>query len=184
MSYEFRNISVLVVESTRAMFDLTRSVLNTFGIEKIHSAYDSKTSFEKYCAYRPDLVIIDWLSPPDNSLELIKRIRTDDASPNPFVPIIMMTGFSQKRRVTDARDSGITEFLIKPFTAQTLYKRIERIIETPRQFVRAPGFVGPDRRRHRADDFEGDEQRQERLKEERKASDVARDIRNRGTKKD
>lgn len=162
MAYQFRNATILVVESTRAMFDLTKGVLGAFGVGNVIYASDKASGFQSFCKHNPDLIIVDWLSDPDNGLELTKQIRNDPKSPNPFVPIIMMTGYSQKKRVVMARDSGITEFLIKPFTAKTLYHRIEQIVEKPRLFVKTNEFFGPERRR-RAADYTGTERREDRL---------------------
>ena len=67
--------------------------------------------------------------------------------------------FSSEKRVRMARDSGVTEFLKKPFTAESLYKRIEEIIERPRQFVRADSYIGPDRRRNKKLEYQGPERR-------------------------
>ncbi len=159
MSYQFKNITVLVVESTRAMFDLTRSVLQAFGVNQVYSAYGADEGFETYCRVNPDLVIIDWLEDPANGLDLTRRIRTDPKSPNPFMPIVMMTGYSQKKRVLQARDSGITEFIVKPFTAKALYQKIEQLVERPRHFVNSENYFGPDRRRKREGDYKGPDRR-------------------------
>jgi CheY-like chemotaxis protein len=147
MAYQFKNISVLIVESSTAMYNITKSVLESFGVQQVHSAFGSAQGFEKFCAVKPDLVIVDWLDDPDNGIELTKKIRIDPKSPNPFTPVILMTGYSQKRRVIMARDSGITEFLMKPFTAKALYQRIEQMVEFPRSFIRTSEYFGPDRRR-------------------------------------
>lgn len=159
MAYQFKNMTVLLVESTRAMSDLTKSILMTFGVTDIHTAFDADEGFEKFCALEPDLIIIDWMQEPDNGLELTKRIRSDEKSPNPFTPIVLMTGYSQKKRVLMARDSGITEFLVKPFTAKALYQRIEQIIEMPRYFVVSEKYFGPDRRRKRDSSYAGADRR-------------------------
>ncbi len=159
MSYQFKNITVLVVESTRAMFDLTRSVLQAFGVNQVYSAYGADEGFETFCRVNPDLVIIDWLEDPANGLELTRRIRTDAKSPNPFMPIVMMTGYSQKKRVLQARDSGITEFIVKPFTAKALYQKIEQLVERPRHFVSSENYFGPDRRRKREGEYKGPDRR-------------------------
>ena len=66
-----------------------------------------------------------------------------------------MTGFSEERRVINARDAGITEFLVKPFNTRDLYKRLYQIIEKPRQFVRCEEFFGPDRRRRSSSNYDG-----------------------------
>lgn len=186
MAYQFKNMKVLIVESTRAMSDLTKSVLMTFGVTDIHTAFDSEDGFKKFCTIEPDLVIIDWLQEPDNGLNLTRHIRSDKRSPNPFTPIILMTGYSQKRRVLQARDSGITEFLVKPFTAKALYQRIEQIIEMPRYFVVSDRYFGPDRRRKRDANYAGPDRRSdsqpepftspERIKATLSAAEKAREI--------
>lgn len=159
MAYQFKNITVLVVESSRAMFDLTKAVLGTFGVNQIYSAYGYEEGFNNYCRLNPDLVIVDWLDDPNNGLELTKRIRQDPKSPNPFTPIVLMTGYSQKKRVIAARDSGITEFIVKPFTAKALFQRIEQLIERPRNFVNCESYFGPDRRRKRDGEYDGPDRR-------------------------
>ena len=55
----------------------------------------------------------------------------------------MLTGRAEQADVATARDTGINEYVVKPFSAQTIYDRLERIIEKPRNFVAAPTFVGP-----------------------------------------
>ncbi len=170
MSYQFKNITVLVVESTRAMFDLTRSVLQAFGVNQVYSAYGADEGFETFCRVNPDLVIIDWLEDPANGLELTRRIRTDPKSPNPFMPIVMMTGYSQKKRVLQARDSGITEFIVKPFTAKALYQKIEQLVERPRHFVSSENYFGPDRRRKREGEYKGPDRRSDQQPEVKSAT--------------
>jgi len=150
MAYNFRDLSVLVVEDSKPMMELTRSILDTFGIGTITTAENGNEGFHKFCTIKPDIVIADWMMKPINGIELAKKIRTNSNSPNPYVPYILMTGFSEKARVEQARDVGITEFLVKPFTVRDLYKRIELIIERPRQFVRSGNFFGPDRRRRKS----------------------------------
>jgi len=159
MSYQFRNITVLIVESNKAMFDITKQVLIAFGVNQVYSAYGYEEGFETFNRLNPDLVIIDWLEEPYNGLELTKKIRTDEKSANPFCPVVLMTGFSQKKRVLQARDSGITEFLVKPYTARALYQKIEQLVERPRHFVKSENYFGPDRRRKREEEYKGPDRR-------------------------
>jgi DNA-binding response OmpR family regulator len=93
-------------------------------------------------------------------------VRNDEHSPNPFVPIIMITGHTEKYRVEAARDAGVTEFLAKPITAQNLFARIAEIVERPRAFVRCDNYFGPDRRRHAQDDYAGPWRRQDDFQQE------------------
>jgi len=147
MPYTLEKATVLVVEDMQPMLDLTKSLLDIFGFKHVYGSRDAEKAFELICEYNPDLIITDWLMKPVDGLELINRVRKDENSPNPYVPIILMTGYSDRTRVEAARDSGVTEFLMKPYTAKDLYSRIVQIIEKPRQFVDAGTFFGPDRRR-------------------------------------
>lgn len=137
------------------MLDLTKSLLSTFGVGNIFTAKDGAEGFQIFCRENPDLVIADWMMRPVDGISVSRRIRNDPSSPNQFAPVILMTGFSEKRRVVQARDAGITEFLVKPFNARDLYRRISQIIERPRQFVRSEDFFGPDRRRKNMESFSG-----------------------------
>jgi two-component system chemotaxis response regulator CheY len=75
------------------------------------------------------------------------------------VPIIMITGHTEKNRVTAARDSGITEFLAKPISAKALYQRIVNVIAHPRPFIKTKTYFGPDRRRNTNPNYAGPERR-------------------------
>ncbi|MDD9875822.1 MAG: response regulator, partial [Magnetovibrio sp.] len=94
-----------------------------------------------------DLAIIDWYMKPMDGIQLTKLIRNDKACPNPYLPVIMISGFAERARIFGARDSGINEFVVKPLSAKALFGRIQNVIEHPRQFVRTETFFGPDRRR-------------------------------------
>jgi DNA-binding response OmpR family regulator len=92
---------------------------------------------------------------PMNGIDFTKTVRTSGKSPNPFLPIIMITGHTEKHVVESARDAGVTEILAKPITAHNLYARIAEIVERPRAFVRCEGYFGPDRRRKALDTYAG-----------------------------
>ncbi|MBI2234405.1 MAG: response regulator [Micavibrio aeruginosavorus] len=153
--YQMHNISILVVEDNQPMMDIAKSLLLTFGVGHVIGAADGEIGFKRFCEYNPDIVLADWMMKPMDGITFTRLIRNDPRSPNPYVPVILMTGFSERRRVLQARDAGVTEFLVKPFNARDLYKRIAQVIERPRQFVRSGDFFGPDRRRSRPMNFSG-----------------------------
>jgi two-component system, chemotaxis family, chemotaxis protein CheY len=160
MSYQFQKVSVLVVEDNQPMMEVTKALLLTFGVGNVLTAQNGEAGFKRFCESNPDIIIADWMMKPMDGIALTKRIRTDALSPNPYVPVILMTGFSEKRRVIQARDAGVTEFLVKPFHARDLYRRIAQLIERPRQFVRSEDFFGPDRRRQTAEIYTGPRRRE------------------------
>ncbi len=149
MAYQLHRISILVVEDNQPMLEIAKSLLLTFGVGHVIAASNGEIGYKRFCEYNPDIVIADWMMKPMDGISFTRMIRNDPTSPNAYVPIILMTGFSERRRVLQARDAGVTEFLVKPFNARDLYKRIAQVIERPRQFVRSDSFFGPDRRRSR-----------------------------------
>lgn len=160
MPYHFEQVKILLVEDNRPMLNLVKSLLESFGVGTVVTALDGEEAFNKFCSINPDIVITDWMMAPCDGITLARKIRNDPKSPNQFVPVILMTGFSEKHRVIDARDTGITEFIVKPFNARDLYKRLYQIIEKPRKFVRCEAFFGPDRRRKTSEEYSGPFRRQ------------------------
>ncbi len=129
------------------MNNLIRLVLDKLGITNLHSCFDGNEAFSLFCDKRPDIVISDWIMEGGDGIELTKKIRLDDRSPNKVVPIILLTGYNSKKRVTMARDAGVTEYLVKPFTAKDIAARVAYVINNPRDFIHCNGFFGPERRR-------------------------------------
>ncbi len=166
LAYNFKNVRILIVESSPELFDLFRAVLKMFSVPErnVESAYSMEEGFEKFAGGNHDMVIIDWLQTPDRGVELAKKIRMNNRSPNPFVPIIMTAGSGHENRVVHARDAGVSEYLVKPFTAKTLAKKIERVVEMPRQFVVSEYYIGPDRRSGRSG-YAGTERRLQEAKQ-------------------
>ncbi|MEM7680096.1 MAG: response regulator [Pseudomonadota bacterium] len=155
MTYDFKNVTVLVVEDNKPMIDLTESILKTFGVGYVYTAQDGREAYKIFCREIPDIVITDLVMTPIDGIELAQMIRQNPKSPDPYVPIILITAFSEKERVIEARDNGVTEFLLKPFNARDLYRRIAQVIENPRKFVKTEEFFGPDRRRKSKSQYKG-----------------------------
>lgn len=165
MAYNFSKVSVLVVESSREMFNLFKGVLKMLEVpdRNLHAAYSPEEAIEKFNRLNHDLIITDWLQNPDRGIILTRSIRMNTKSGNRFVPIIMTAGSGHKNRVIRARDAGISEYLVKPFSAEGLASRITRVIEKPRPFVVSDQFVGPDRR-VRVELYQGQDRRVANLK--------------------
>jgi CheY-like chemotaxis protein len=151
----FEHLKILIVEDNQHMRSLLRSLLNSVGIREILEANNGASALEALREKKCDLILSDLAMQPMDGLEFSRKVRTSDTSSNPFVPIIMITGHTEKHRVEAARDAGITEFLAKPITAHSLFSRIAEIVERPRAFVRTEGYFGPDRRRKTMDSYTG-----------------------------
>jgi DNA-binding response OmpR family regulator len=153
-----QRLSVLIVDDNQNMRELIRAILQAFGIVNIYDGRDGEHGITKIRDFSIDLVITDWVMEPQDGLDLIKWVRTSPDSPDSFLPIIMVTGHTEKARITEARDAGINEFMAKPVSAKSLYRRLVSVIEHPRQFVRTKTYFGPDRRR-KVQPFEGPNRR-------------------------
>ncbi len=142
-----RDVSILVVDDQDFILNLVREMLRVLGAETIYDARDGEEAWEMLQTNPIDMMITDWYMKPVDGLALVHRVRNDQKSPNPYLPIIMISGYSERLRIIKARDSGINEFVVKPLSAKALFGRIVNVIEHPRQFVRTKTFFGPDRRR-------------------------------------
>lgn len=146
-NYDLSNVSVLVVDNSDAMRALFRQLLKTLNLGKTTIIPSGEDAIEQFNRETPDLVIVDWVTRDISGLEVVKQIRTGEESQNQYAAIIMMSGLSSYDSIIKARDSGIHEFLAKPLSPKTLYEKVCRVIEHPRNFVRCDEYFGPDRRR-------------------------------------
>ena len=156
---EFNRLRFLVIDDNAHMRRILRTLLHSFGTREVYEAEDGAAGLEAFMHFIPDIVICDWVMPIFDGLELTQMIRQPGANPNPYVPIIMLSGHSEKNRVMQARDAGVTEFLAKPIAAKALYERILSVVLNPRPFIRTATFFGPDRRRNVNPNYSGPERR-------------------------
>jgi CheY-like chemotaxis protein len=157
----FEYLKALIVEDNTHMRTLLRALLTSIGLKDIYEAQDGTSAFDLLRLRKPDMVLTDLSMKPVDGIEFARAVRQSPDSPNPFLPIIMITGHTERHRVEAARDIGVTEFLAKPITAQNLYQRIAEIVERPRPFVRCGDYFGPDRRRRADDHYTGPWRRHE-----------------------
>lgn len=160
MALDFSLLNVMIVDDNPHMRILIRSILLGFGVKNIHECPDGSEAIAELHHWPADIVFADWMMEPLDGLDFTRLIRTADDSPNRFVPIIMLTGHTERHRIVEARDAGVTEFLVKPVTANGLYARLRSVIENPRQFVQSQSFSGPDRRR-RTEDLDDPDRRKD-----------------------
>jgi two-component system chemotaxis response regulator CheY len=149
-------IQVLLVDDNPHMRTIATAVLKSAGIRKVVEAANGAEALEMLREHAIDLAIVGYNMFPLDGVEFTRLVRNSPDSANPYLPIIMMTGHSGKKRVYDARDAGVTEFLVKPITAKAVLDRIQAVIWRPRPFVKTDGYFGPDRRRNAgAADYKG-----------------------------
>ena len=140
-------LTVLIVDDNKHMITIVKTLLRGFGISHFLEANDAAEAFDLVRSEHIDFIIVDYLMEILDGTDFVRLVRTGDDSPNPFVPIIMLTAYSERSKVIAARDAGVTEFCCKPVTAKELFRKVRSIVNTPRPFVRTSNYFGPDRRR-------------------------------------
>lgn len=145
-SLDVTQLNILIVEDNVHFRTLMRSILQALGLENLEEAQDGLEALEVLESQTPDLVIVDWKMEGMDGVEFIQKIRAL-VGPNRFVPIIMVTGYTETSLKTKARDAGVSDFLGKPISAQSLLNRVVGVMENPRPFYQTDDFFGPDRRR-------------------------------------
>lgn len=155
MTTGLENIRVLLVDDNQNMRSIIQAVLGSLGVRAVKETRDGSDALAALRDFTPDLAFVDFQMFPMDGVEFTRLIRQSPDSRNPYLPIIMLTGHAEAHRVQEARDSGVTEFLVKPITAAGVISRINAVIYKPRPFVKTDGYFGPDRRRRAAPGFRG-----------------------------
>jgi CheY-like chemotaxis protein len=154
-------ITILIVDDNQHMRGILKELLRAAGVSDIKEASDPLEAFEYMKSSLVDLLLVDLAMPLMDGVEFTRMVRTNEDSPNHFLPIIMITGHSERSRVNAARDAGVNEFLVKPVTAKGLMERLSLIVNRPRNFVKSKQYFGPDRRRKADPNFSGEERRKD-----------------------
>ena len=157
--YDFERCSVYLVEDNSYIRMVLEGLLRGIRFGRVSSAPDGAEAIEFFKTLHAsarlgggqafDMVVSDLLMSPINGLLFLRWLRTAKESPNRFIPFIMLSGAADAKYVNAARDLGVTEFLGKPFSVTSVYKKILEVIDYPRQFVATQSYFGPDRRRQR-----------------------------------
>ena len=153
-----RHVSALIVDDNHHLRTIVSTILRSLGCKDARECGDGASAFELLRTRPADIIILDFRMDTLDGIDFVRLLRRSSDSPCPMAPVIMMTGHSERKHVSAARDAGVTEFVAKPISASALCARIEAVLLRPRDFVRAPAFVGPSRRR-RDDDHNGPERR-------------------------
>jgi two-component system chemotaxis response regulator CheY len=146
------NLRVLLVDDNQHMRAIVMAVLVGVGVRNVREAGDGREALRDWPA---DVAIVDFQMSPMDGVQFTRLVRTSPDSKNPYLPVVMMTGHSEKSRVVDARDAGVTEFIAKPLTARSVLDRLQAVIYQPRPIVRSSTYLGPDRRRRDAPNYNG-----------------------------
>jgi two-component system chemotaxis response regulator CheY len=112
-------MKVLLVDDSRTIRNLQKNVLAQIGYTDVVEAGDGVEALVKIAAARPDVALIDWNMPNMDGITLVRKIRETDKT----LPLIMCTTEAEKSRVIEAIKAGVNNYVVKPFTAETLAEK-------------------------------------------------------------
>ncbi len=158
-------IQILIVVSSPSAADLIKRMFMELGFTTVRTAMSTAEAIQIMRQLRIDLIVTDCEIKPGTDAELhklkiparaqleltgihfVERLRRSPASPNPYLPVVMLMSHASGQIVLSARDAGVNEIIIKPMDAPDFCSRIIAVVDQPRNFVTAPTYKGPCRRR-------------------------------------
>jgi two-component system chemotaxis response regulator CheY len=121
------NLKFLVVDDFSTMRRIVKNLLQELGYAKIEEADDGTTALPMLKAGDFDFLITDWNMPSMPGLELLKQVRADPKLAK--MPVLMVTAEAKREQIVEAAQAGVSGYIIKPFTAQTLSEKLAKIIQ-------------------------------------------------------
>ncbi|MEO1008055.1 MAG: response regulator [Planctomycetota bacterium] len=118
-------MKILLVDDSKTMRNIQKSVLTQLGYTSIEEACDGQDALSKVRAFAPELLLVDWNMPNMDGLSFVKAFRETDAT----TPVIMVTTEAEKARVIEAIKAGVNNYVVKPFTPDLLAQRIQETLE-------------------------------------------------------
>lgn len=149
---------VMIVDSQPSSARLLAEILKELGARQPAYAQTTERALEMAGDFEPQLLFIELEGPSLDGVELTHRLRRS-ALAGRRAPVVVMAAKPRASAILAARDAGAHEFLVRPFTAGHLFKRIENVTLKPRLWIEAKMYVGPDRRRFNSGEFAGSRKR-------------------------
>jgi len=119
------DMNILVVDDFSTMRRIIKNLLHDLGYAKVTEADDGNTALPLLKSGNFDFLITDWNMPGMPGLELLKQVRADARLAK--LPVLMLTAEAKREQIVEAAQAGVSGYVIKPFTAQTLKEKIDKI---------------------------------------------------------
>jgi two-component system chemotaxis response regulator CheY len=120
-----KNMPILIVDDYKTMLRIVRGLLNQLGFNNIDEATDGTMAWEMIGKKQYHMIVSDWNMEPMSGFELLKLVRGNNAT-RP-IPFIMVTAESKPENIVAAKQAGVSNYIVKPFNAQTLKQKIEAV---------------------------------------------------------
>lgn len=122
-----KNIKILIVDDFSTMRRIIKNLLRDLGYNNTAEADDGSTALPMLKNGGYDFLITDWNMPNMAGIDLLKAVRADDKLKS--MPVLMVTAEAKRDQIVEAAAAGVNGYIIKPFTADTLREKIDKIFE-------------------------------------------------------
>lgn len=119
------NMKVLIVDDFATMRRIVKNILTQLGFKNFIEADDGSTAWDILQKEQVDFIVSDWNMPKMTGIELLKKVRADERFQN--IPFLMVTAEAQKENIVEAVKARVSNYIVKPFTPETLSEKIEKI---------------------------------------------------------
>ncbi|MDD3553997.1 MAG: chemotaxis response regulator CheY [Deltaproteobacteria bacterium] len=119
------NLKVLIVDDFATMRRIVKNILTQLGFKNFIEADDGSTAWDILQKEQVDFIVSDWNMPKMTGIELLKKVRADERFQN--LPFLMVTAEAQKENIVEAVKARVSNYIVKPFTPETLSEKIEKI---------------------------------------------------------
>jgi two-component system, chemotaxis family, chemotaxis protein CheY len=120
-------MKILIVDDFSTMRRIIKNLLRDLGFTNTHEADDGLTALPMLQSGRFDFLVTDWNMPGMQGIDLLKAVRADAKLQT--LPVLMVTAESKRDQIVEAAQAGVNGYIVKPFTAQTLKEKIDKIFE-------------------------------------------------------
>jgi CheY-like chemotaxis protein len=147
--FDFIPLSILVCDSSQSMLKLYKEALGGIGFGSIYTTREVSEAKVVMADATVDMIVIDIVDADDRptGLLFLKELRRWSDEKMATLPVVVASSRVTPQQVVAARDAGMNEFLVKPFSVGSLFRAVARIVEEPKAFVRIGKYIGPCRRR-------------------------------------
>ena len=121
-----KNMQILVVDDYQTMLRILKNLLKQLGFNNVEQAVDGREALSKLNSVKIDFIISDWNMEPMTGIELLKEVRGNEKLKH--IPFIMVTAESKTENVIAAQQAGVSNYIVKPFNAETLKGKMESVI--------------------------------------------------------